>query len=231
MAIGEAMFGAGRGRANFLCVNVGRGIGSGIVIGGQIYGGGTGTAGELGHMTVDPNGPLCPCGNRGCLEVMAAGPAIAASAIRAVTSGVHTSIRQLADGRIDAITAELVSEAAQQGDPLARQLIAEAGRYLGIGIANAVNLLGPEIVVIGGGVARAGEILFDEVRRTVERRAFTTRFAMPAILNSEQGEEASAIGAAGMVFEKMISPDNIGSLALQNQHVGAEDLQSVAVET
>ena len=117
MAIGEAMFGAGRGRANFLCVNVGRGIGSGIVIGGQIYGGGTGTAGELGHMTVDPNGPLCPCGNRGCLEVMAAGPAIAASAIRAVTSGVHTSIRQLADGRIDAITAELVSEAAQQGDP------------------------------------------------------------------------------------------------------------------
>ncbi len=212
MAIGEAMFGAGRGYQNILCVNVGRGIGAGIIVNGEIYRGKQSGAGELGHMTVDPNGPMCPCGNHGCLEVMAAGPSIAAAAIRAVSSGASTSIRELTGGRIEEITAEVVSEAADQGDTLAQGLIRESGRYLGIGIANALNLLSPEIVVIGGGVARAGDILFGEVRKTVQRRAFTTMVNLPPIVPSARGEDASSIGAAALVFEEMLTVGRITEL-------------------
>ncbi|MEA4884151.1 MAG: ROK family protein [Clostridia bacterium] len=212
MALGEAMFGAGRGYEDILCVNVGRGIGAGIIVNGDIYRGRQGSAGELGHMTVDPNGPICPCGNRGCLEVMAAGPAIAASAIRAVSTGSNTRIREMVGGRIEAITAEVVSEAAKQGDALAEMLVREAGRYLGIGIANAVNLLSPELVVIGGGVARAGDILFDEVRKTVRERAFTTMVNLPEIVPSAQGEDSSSIGAAALVFEEMLALGKIADL-------------------
>jgi glucokinase len=191
---------------------VGRGIGAGIIVNGEIYRGKQSGAGELGHMTVDPNGPMCPCGNHGCLEVMAAGPSIAAAAIRAVSSGASTSIRELTGGRIEEITAEVVSEAADQGDTLAQGLIRESGRYLGIGIANAVNLLSPEIVVIGGGVARAGDILFDEVRKTVQRRAFTTMVNLPPIVPSARGEDASSIGAAALVFEEMLTVGRITEL-------------------
>lgn len=209
MAIGEAMFGAGRGYDNILCVNVGRGIGAGVIINGEIYRGKQGGAGELGHMTIDPNGPVCPCGNQGCLEAMAAGPAIAAAAIRAVSTGSSTLIRDLVDGKIEAITAELVSEAAARGDLLAQRLIREAGRYLGIGIANAVNMLSPDVVIIGGGVSRAGDILFNEVRATVEERAFTAMVNLPPIVPSAQGEEASSVGAAALVFEEMLAVGNI----------------------
>lgn len=220
MAIGEAMFGEGRGYDNILCVNVGRGIGAGLIINGEIYRGKQGAAGELGHMTVDPNGPVCPCGNHGCLEVMAAGPAIAAAAIRAVSTGSSTLIRDLVDGKIEAITAEVVSQAAAKGDLLAERLIREAGRYLGIGIANAVNLLSPDIVIIGGGVSRAGDILFEEVRSTVEKRAFTAMVNLPPIIPSTQGEEASSVGAAALVFEEMLAVGNISHL------VGNQDTQS-----
>lgn len=209
MALGEARFGAGRGWANILCVNVGRGIGAGLILGGQIYRGEGGAAGEIGHMTVDPNGPMCPCGNSGCLEVLAAGPAIAAAAIRAVSTGTATLIRELVGGRIEYITAEIVSSAAAQGDSLASRLIQEAGRFLGIGIANAINLISPEIVVVGGGVSRAGELLFEEIRRTVKERAFSARVNLPKIVPSSLGEEASGIGAAALVLEEMLESGKV----------------------
>lgn len=209
MALGEARFGAGRGRENLLCVNVGRGIGAGLILNGELYRGERGSAGEIGHTTVDPNGPVCPCGNNGCLEVVAAGPAIAAAAIRAVSTGASTTIRDLVDGRVENITAEVVSAAAQEGDVLAKRLILEAGRYLGIGIANAVNLFSPEMVVIGGGVSRAGELLFEEVRSTVRKRAFTTMVNLPQIVPSELGEDASSVGAAALVLEEMLETGEI----------------------
>ncbi|MEW6226980.1 MAG: ROK family transcriptional regulator [Bacillota bacterium] len=209
MALGEARFGAGRGRENLLCVNVGRGVGAGLILNGELYRGERGGAGEIGHTTVDPNGPVCPCGNNGCLEVLAAGPAIAAAAIRAVATGTSTKIRELAGGRVESITAEVVSAAAQEGDVLAERLIVEAGRYLGIGIASAVNLFSPETVVIGGGVSRAGELLFEEVRRTVKKRAFTTMVNLPDIVPSALGEDASSIGAAALVLETMLETGEI----------------------
>jgi len=204
MTLGEARFGAGRGRRNLIGVNVGRGVGAGLILNGQLYRGQRGGAGEIGHTTIDPDGPVCPCGNNGCLEVLASGPAIAAAAIRAVSTGVSTRIRDLVGGKIENITAEVVSEAANAGDVLARRLIAEAGRCLGIGIANAVNLFSPEMVVIGGGVSRAGELLMEEIRNTVRKRAFTTMVNLPEIVPSALGEDASGIGAAALVLEVML---------------------------
>jgi N-acetylglucosamine repressor len=212
MAIGEAMFGAGQGYANILCVNVGRGIGAGIIINGEIYRGKQGGAGELGHITIDPEGPVCPCGNHGCLEVMAAGPAIASSAVKAVRAGESTLIRDLVDGNTEDITAEIVSLAAKKGDVLAEGLIRQAGRRLGIGIANAVNMLSPEIVIIGGGVSRAGDVFFEEIRDTVKKRAFTTMVNLPPIVASTQGEEASSVGAAALVLEEMLAVGNMPHL-------------------
>ncbi len=212
MALGEARFGAGRGRQDLLCVNVGRGIGAGIILNGELYRGKRGGAGELGHTTVNPDGPVCPCGNNGCLEVLAAGPALAGAAVRAINEGAKTKITDLVEGRIERVTAEIISVAAREGDPLAGRLIQEAGRYLGIGIANAVNLLCPELVIIGGGVSRAGDILFDEIRATVKKRAFTTMVNLPQIVPSSQGEDASCIGAAALVLEEMLEVGRVASL-------------------
>lgn len=209
MALGEARFGAGRGRKNLLCVNVGRGIGSGLILNGSLYRGEHGGTGEIGHMTIDPNGPACPCGNNGCLEVLAAGPAITAAAIRAVATGTTTAIRDMVGGKIERITAETVSQAALQGDALALRLIKDAGRFLGIGIANAINLFGPECVIVGGGVSRAGETLLEEIRKTVKRRAFGAIVSLPEIAPSLLGDEASAVGAATLALEMLLESEEV----------------------
>ena len=204
MALGEARYGAGKNCENLLCVNIGHGIGCGIIINGELYRGTGFTAGEIGHITIIPSGPLCHCGNRGCLEVMAGGHAISASAIRVAKTGVKTLIRDLVGGEINMITAEVVFEAAKRGDSAAQELLKEAGRYIGIGLASAVNLLGPEMIVIGGGVARAGAFIIDEVSATIKERAFTTMALAPVVVPSALGEDASCIGACAFVMGRTI---------------------------
>jgi len=204
MALGEARFGAGLGYGNIFCVNIGHGIGSGVLIDGELYRGTAFTAGEFGHLTILPSGLYCQCGNRGCLEVMAGGHAIAASAIRSVNAGAKTVIREIVQGKIDEITAEVVSQAAQLGDSTAVHLLQEAGRYLGIGLAGAVNLLGPELIIIGGGVALSGDVLLDEIKSTVAKRAFTTMVNSPPIVLSALEENASSIGAAALVLSEAL---------------------------
>jgi len=205
MALGEARFGAARGYENILCINVGHGIGGGLIVNGELYRGSSSAAGEIGHQTIIPTGPLCHCGNRGCLEIMASGYAIAASAIRVVNAGGNTIIRDIVDGKIDKITAEVVSKAALMGDVIAIKLIKEAGQYLGIGLANAINLFSPQIVIIGGGVALSGDILFDEVRNIINDRAFITMISRPEIIPSMLGENASVLGASALVLSNTIS--------------------------
>jgi glucokinase len=204
MALGEARYGAGQGYDNIFCVNIGHGIGSGIMVEGRLYRGKHQTAGEFGHLTVLPSGPLCHCGNRGCLEVIAGGHAIAASAIRVVSSGGGELIRTQVGGRIDEITARVVVEAARAGDSAARHLLEEAGRYVGIAVASVANLLDPEIVIIGGGVAGAGDLLFGEIEKTLKERAFTTMVASPSVVPSALGENASAVGAAALVLSEVV---------------------------
>ncbi len=202
MAFGESWCGAGRDYEDIVCINVGVGIGAGIVLGGKLYRGRGATAGEIGHTTITEDGPLCRCGNRGCLEALAAGPAIARRAALAMRRGVQTSIGALVGGNPELVTAEVVSQAAQAGDHLAIRLLEEAGSYLGVGVANLINLLNPDIVIIGGGVAQAGEVFLSAVRSAVAARALRPAAAATPIVPAALGLDAGSVGAATLLLER-----------------------------
>ena len=148
-ALGEWAYGAGRGEKNFAFIKVGSGIGAGLIINRQIYGGTTGSAGEIGHLTVDENGPLCACGNHGCLEAFAGGHAIASQGKKLVAAGKRTL---LSEKNLEDITARDVVEAARRGDLAAQEIIKRSGTFIGIAIAGLINLINPSTVIIGGGV-------------------------------------------------------------------------------
>ena len=202
MALGEAEFGIAQGVRNFVCINVGMGIGSGIVINGELYRGETESTGEIGHTTVDYNGPKCSCGNYGCLEVMAAAPAIAKRAVKAVKEGKKTLISELVNSNLDEISAAIVAEAANKGDKLAQGIIEKTGEYLGTGIANIINLFNPQMVIIGGGVAQAGDLIFNPLKKTMEKRAFPVPAKVAKIVASSLGRDCTVIGAATLVLKK-----------------------------
>ncbi|MDH4209219.1 MAG: ROK family protein, partial [Anaerolineae bacterium] len=173
-ALAEHRFGAGQGSDHMIYVTASTGIGGGFILDGRLYTGATGGAAEIGHMTILPHGPLCGCGNRGCLEAVASGSAIAREARERVQKGVPTLISQLAEDDLDSITAKLVAQAAEQGDWEAEAILNQAMAYLGVGMANLVNLLNPQLLVIGGGLSKMGERLFEPVRRTIDLRAFAS---------------------------------------------------------
>ncbi|MDI6814723.1 MAG: ROK family protein, partial [Dehalococcoidales bacterium] len=149
-ALGEYHLGVGRGVNNLVLLTVGTGIGGGIIINGKLYSGPCGSAGEVGHMTIDVNGPRCGCGNIGCLETLASGTAMAQEAIRRISQGERSSLTKAVMGKIENITAEKVGVAAQGGDPLALEVISKAATYLGVGMVNLVNIFNPEMIIVGG---------------------------------------------------------------------------------
>jgi len=151
-AIGEWAYGAGRGEENLAYVKVGRGIGAGMLLDGQIYHGADGSAGEIGHITIDENGPLCSCGNRGCLEAMAGGNAVAKRAVELVKKGQRTELSTIRP--VDSIQSKDVIAAACNGDLVAQQILSETGAHLGTAIAGLVNLFNPSMIIIGGGVSQ-----------------------------------------------------------------------------
>ena len=157
-ALGENIFGAGRGSRQMVYITVSTGVGGGIITDGKLYGGARGSAGEIGHTVIDPSGPVCGCGNYGCLEALASGTAIATRGAEAEARGESERLTRLKE-RGERITAEAVAEAAEDGDLVCREIYAEAGRFLGIALANLVNLLSPEVIVVGGGVTKAGVAL------------------------------------------------------------------------
>ena len=185
-AYGEWRRGAGQGARCLVCLTLGTGIGGGIVLDGQVYQGAAGGAGEVGHTCVEINGRLCGCGARGCVEAYASGPAIAA---RAVEAGYG-------DGHPEGVTAEAVCGAVADGDRRAARVVAEAGAVLGVAVANLVHLLAPDVIVLAGGVARAGELLFAPLRREVRRRAFAPASAACRIVPAAFLETAGVVGAA-----------------------------------
>lgn len=202
-ALGEWWVGAG-GRAKHLIVlTIGTGIGGGLILGGQLYRGSAYSAGEVGHMTIEPNGPVCACGNQGCLEALASAPAIAARAREKVQKGFETQMLDLAGGDSAGITAEIVSKACEADDPVALRVLEETGRYLGIGTASLVNVLNPELVLFGGGAAQAGEFLLDPIRKQVERRSFSTPQGHPEIRLCALGNDAGIVGAARVAMDAM----------------------------
>ena len=200
-ALGEHRYGAGRGAGNLIYITVSTGIGAGIIINGQLYSGASGGAGEIGHTTISINGPRCNCGNTGCLEVLASGTAIAEEAIRRIHQGERTSLKDIADNKMANITAEMVSAAAMEGDSLAGDIIRQAIVYLGIGIVNLVNLFNPEVIIIGGGLSKIGDPLFDLVRRAVRERAFKLSGRAVQIVSAELGDYSAVLGAAILAFQ------------------------------
>ena len=175
-ALAELRLGAGRGASTLLGITLGTGVGGGIAIDGQIYFGHDGTAGEFGHQTILPDGPLCGCGNHGCLEALCRASAITAACGTA--------------------TVEEAVARARQGEERARAGLAQVGRYLGIGVSNAVVLLTPDVVVIGGGAAGAGDLLFDPVRLELRKRIHVTNVDQVRVVSTELGPWAGAVGAA-----------------------------------
>jgi glucokinase-like ROK family protein len=202
-AMGEAWKGVGRGVDYFTYVVVGTGIGAGILMRGQVYRGWRGTAGEFGHITIDPNGPLCNCGRYGCLEALAAGPAIAERARAAILQGRRTAMPDLAGN--GEITAKIVFDAARQGDEVARYIVHQVVEYLALGLTNLIHLLNPQVIGLGGGVVRGGvDLLLDPLRHEVAQRCGSwvdmegTRIVLGSL-----GEDASLLGAARRIWKSI----------------------------
>ena len=191
-ALGEWAYGAGRGEKNLAFIKVGSGIGAGLIINQQIYGGTTGSAGEIGHLTIDEHGPLCACGNHGCLEAFAGGYAIASQGKKLVSSGKRTL---LSEKNLDAITARDVVEAARRGDLAAQEIIKRAGTFIGIAIAGLINLINPGTVIIGGGVAQVGDLLTSPIRQAARERALRASEHRVRITTAMLGRRSSLMGA------------------------------------
>jgi glucokinase-like ROK family protein len=197
LAMAEKWFGAGQGVDDFLVVTVGRGVGLGIVAHGRFYRGTRGGGGEFGHTVMDPDGPLCDCGKRGCLEAYVADLALVRAGREAAAQG------RLGDVNPDELTVERVTELAQAGDEALRGIFAQAGRMLGMGVANLVNVFNPALIIISGEGVRAGDLLFGPMREAVTRHAFDGLLGDTEIVIQEWGDEAWAWGAASLVLQEI----------------------------
>ena len=193
--LGEHWVGAAKGAKNAVCFTIGTGIGGGIVVDGKLVHGASDVAAEIGHITIDVNGRRCGCGNDGCLEAYASGPAIARRAMEAIEAGAASQMSTTPGGPAS-ITAQTVFECAAAGDALADELVRDTARYLGVGIANMLNIMNPEVVVICGGVTKAGDHLFVPLRREVSRRAFKPAVEACRIVPGQLEGTAGVVGAA-----------------------------------
>jgi len=202
-ALAEQRFGAGRGVRDLIYLTISTGVGGGIIINDRLLLGSKGIGGEPGHMVLEPNGPRCNCGGRGCLETLASGTAIARRAREAALSGEATAILELVDGDPERITAREVNLAAQAGDPLAQRIFEEAGFYLGLGIVNLLHLFNPALIILGGSVTKAGDLLLEPVRRTVRQRTMSSRYweDTPIVL-AALGDDVGLLGGVALVLSK-----------------------------
>ncbi|MEW6684660.1 MAG: ROK family protein [Candidatus Edwardsbacteria bacterium] len=200
--LAEVTYGAAKGKKNVIGVTIGTGVGGGIVLNGKLYHGPKGSAGEIGHTTINFNGPLCLCGNRGCLEAYVSAKYIVEATICKMQRKGKSILSQLVRGDLSKLTPKIISEAAKRGDPLSQEVIRETGRVLGIGLASVVNLLNPEIIVIGGGIAKAGKILFEAVKDSIRERAFQYPAEFVKIVPAKLGTRAASLGAACLIRDR-----------------------------
>lgn len=198
--VAEHRYGAAMGASCAALLTLGTGIGGGIVADGNVVRGAHGGAGEWGHMVIQADGPLCTCGNRGCLEMLVSGTALGRAAAEAALALPDSGFgRALAAGR--SITGMLATELAHDGDPVARDVVASIGHYLGVGIGNVVNVLNPEVVVVGGGVIAAGELLLAPARKVVAERALAPSREQVRIVPTRFGDASGMIGAAVLAMD------------------------------
>jgi glucokinase len=202
-ALAEAHWGAGRGYRHIFYTCLGTGIGTGIVFDGRIYNGRTGAAAEGGHMSIDYRGPRCGCGKPGCIEILAAGPAIARRARAKLASEQNrcSSILDAANGNIDAVTSEMVGQAYAAGDPLAKQVLQETVELLSLWLSNIVDLLEPDVIIIGGGVAAMLGPFFGDIAKGLAEYCINSRCREIPMLKAHYGEDAGIAGAAALCLE------------------------------
>ena len=200
-ALAEALWGAGRGHRNIFYATIGTGIGTGIVFDGHIYHGRTGAAAEGGHMSIDYRGPRCGCGKLGCIEALASGPAIARRASEKITMGRRSSILERAGGHLDRITSEMVGEAYLAGDPLATELLHETAGLLTVWLGNIVDLLEPDVIIVGGGVAAMLQPLFAEVSHGLQKWSVNSRCQEIPLVKAHYGADAGIAGGAALCRE------------------------------
>ncbi len=197
-AYGEKVAGAGAEFSNFVMLTLGTGIGGGLVVNDRLLP----VAAEIGHMTVNASGPQCGCGNLGCLESYASATAIIGNAVSMIEKGASSILRNSFQGNFYKISAEDIYMAALEGDPLARSVLRDAGKSLGIGIANMVNIMSPEAVILTGGLLGAWNIYIDAAIAEASKRAFPELFSKVRIIPSSLGDNAGTLGMAALVFEK-----------------------------
>lgn len=203
-ALGESFFGAAQGYNEILYVSAGVGVGGAMVSGGQIFRGTTGFAGEFGHMTLDPHGPVCSCGNRGCWETLVSQSAVFRH-VREAAAWQPTRLAQMTGGDWEALTVPLVVEAADAGDPVARAALEQAGRDLGTGIASLVNALNPDLVLLGGSLSLAHEHLLPVIRAEVAQRALRWPARAAAIQRGQYGPNACLMGGVAQVYQTILA--------------------------
>jgi glucokinase-like ROK family protein len=203
MARGELRAGAGRGVENFIFVKIGTGIGAGIIGYGRVHHGSTGSAGDIGHIRADPQGPVCRCGNVGCLEMMAAGPAIAARALAAAQEGSSATLARKLEAGGGVLRAEDVGAAAREGDRVAIEIIQSSGQMIGDVLAGLVNFFNPSLILIGGGVAGIGNQLLASIRQAVLRRSTALATRDLVIRYSPMGADAGVIGAVYLALDHL----------------------------
>lgn len=208
LALGEAWFQNQTANTSMIAVNVGRGIGAGLVINGKLYSGEHGIAGEVGHMTIDIHGKTCTCGNDGCLQTVASGPAIAEKAMEMIDKGYQTQLTNY-NGEL---TAEMIYLAAVEGDRLAKDLLEEAGTYLGIALTNLIHVCNPSTIIIGGGVSKAGDFILKPIVNTIRKRAISEKAQATPVYVSSLGDYGSALGAVALILSDIFEPMGTGTV-------------------
>lgn len=194
--LAEWWVGAAKGASTVVGMTIGTGIGGGIIVDGRLLHGASDVAGEIGHTTIETSGRRCKCGNYGCLEAYASGPAIADRAREALDGNGASTLRTMNGGDLSALTAEHVYNAARDGDEVAKEVVRDTARYLGTGVANLLNIVNPEVVVLAGGVTEAGELILAPLRAEVRKRAFRPAVDAVRIVPGMLGNRAGAVGAA-----------------------------------
>jgi glucokinase len=200
-ALAEWRFGSGQGTRSMVFLTMGTGIGGGLILDGRLYHGANDLAGEIGHQTILMNGPLCGCGKRGCLEALASGPAIARLARESMMYGRHKRVLALAGGKPADITAVHVVEAAKEGDAFAQQVLDEAGTYMGVGIANLIQILNPERVIIGTIAVHAGDLILEPIRRALAEYAWERSRAVCQVVPAALGDRAQDLAAVALLLQ------------------------------
>ena len=200
--LGEWWVGAARGARHAIGITIGTGIGGGLILDGRLYHGASDVAGEIGHTTIDTEGRRCKCGNYGCLEAYASGPNIAVRAVEALEAGAESRLPDYVGGDLTRVTAQTVYQAAQDGDELALEVVNDTAKFLGVGIANLLNVFNPEVIVVCGGVTLAGDHLFVPLRREAARRAFKPAVAACRIVPGALAGTAGVYGAAKVFLDQ-----------------------------